>query len=139
MNERHKRLGEFVVSRGDASEMHETGEEAFDQIAIAVEMAIEVGGCEAIGSGRNHRFGASGFDSRHEVIGVVPLVGHDRLTEQILDQCRGMVDIGDLSGRENHPKRIAQRIDGHMQFGGQSATRAADLLTPRFFWAPAEC
>jgi hypothetical protein len=26
-----------------------------------------------------------------------------------------------------------------VQFGGQSATRAADFLTARFFWAPAEC
>lgn len=139
MNERHKRLGEFVVSRGDAPEMLETSEETLDQIAIAVEMAIEVARCEAIGPGWDHRFGASGFDPGHEVIGVVPLVGHDRLTGQILDQCRGMVDIGDLSSREDHPQWIAQRIDGHVQFGRQSTARAADLLTPRFFWAPAEC
>lgn len=138
MNERQKRLGEFVVSRGDAPEMLETGEEAFDQISIAIEMPVEGARRKPIGSGRNHRFGASRFDPGHEVIGVVPLVGHDRLTGQILDQCRGVVDIGDLSGRENHPQRIAQRVDGYMQFG-QPAARTADLLTPRFFWAPAEC
>jgi hypothetical protein len=42
MNERQEGLGEFVVTRGDASEMLETCEEALDQIASAVEMPIEV-------------------------------------------------------------------------------------------------
>jgi hypothetical protein len=44
-----------------------------------------------------------------------------------------------LPGRQNHPQRIAQGIDRHMQFGGQAAARSADFLTPCFFWAPAEC
>lgn len=139
MNERQKRFGEFVVSRGDASELLETSEEAFDQIAIAIEMPIELSRCTAIGSGRNHSLGARRCDPGDEVIGVVSLVGHNRLPGQILDQCRGVVDIGNLPGRENNPQRIAQRIDRHVQFGRQSATRAADLLAPRFFWAPAEC
>lgn len=139
MNERQERFGEFVVSRGDAPELLETGEEALDQIAIAVEMTIEVARRKPIGSGWNHCFGASRFDPGHEVIGVVSLVGDDCLTGQALDQCRGMVDIGDLPGRENHPQRIAQRIDHHVQLGRQSAARAADFLTPRFFWAPVEC
>lgn len=139
MNERQERLGEFVVSCGDASEMLESREETLDQIAIAVEMTIEVAGCKAIGSRRYHRSGTSRLDSGHEMIGVVPLVGDDHLTGQFLDQCCGVVDIRDLPGRENHPQRIAQCIDCHVQFGGQSAPRAADFLVPRFFWAPAEC
>jgi hypothetical protein len=44
-----------------------------------------------------------------------------------------------LSLRQNHAQRIAQRIHRNVQFGGQAAPRAADFLTPRFFWAPAEC
>lgn len=139
MNERQEGLGEFVVTRGDASEMLETCEEALDQIAGAVEMSVELARCEAIGSGRNYGFGASGLDSGHEMVGVVALVGHDGLARQILDQCRGTVDVGDLPGREDDAQWVAQRIDGNVQFGRQSAARAADFLTAGFFWAPAEC
>lgn len=71
MNERQERLGEFVVARGDASEMLESSEEALDQIASAVEMVVEFTRGEAIGSGWNHRFGASRFDRGHETVGVV--------------------------------------------------------------------
>jgi len=114
--------------------MLETCEEALDQIASTVEMPIEFAWCEAIGSGRNHSFGASGFDSGYEMIGVVALVGHHSLPRQIFDQCRGAVDIGDLSGREDNAQRIAQRIDGNVQFACQSAARAADFLIACFFW-----
>ena len=96
-------------------------------------MPIEVARREAIGPGRNHSFCARCFDLGHKMIGVVALVGHHGLTRQILDQCRGMVDIGDLSGRENDTQRIAQRVDGDMQFGRQSAARAADFLAAGFF------
>ncbi len=95
MKERQKRLGKFLVAGGDPSKMLETSEKTLDQIVIAVELAIEVAGCKAVGSGRDYRCGASGFDYGHDMIGVVPLVGHDRLSGQFLDQCRGVVDIGE--------------------------------------------
>lgn len=121
MNERQERLGEFVVTRGDASEMFETCKEALDQIASTVDMAIEFARCETIGSRRDHCLGASGLDLGHEVVGVVALVGHYGLTRQILDQRRGTVDVGDLPGREDDAQRVAQCIDGNVQFGRQSA------------------
>ena len=86
MNERQEGLGEFVVARGDASEMLETCKEALDQIASAVQMSVELARCQAIGSRRNHGFGASGFDLGDEMVGVVALVGHHGLPRQILDQ-----------------------------------------------------
>ena len=139
MNKRQERLGEFVVARGDASEMLEPCKEALDQIASAIEMPIELARCQAIGSGWNHRFCARRFDGGHEMVGIVALVGHHGLTGQIFDQCWGKVDIGNLPGREDDAQGIAQCVDGNVQFGRQSAARAADFLTTRFFWAPAEC
>ena len=133
MNKRQERLGEFVVARGDASEMLEPCKEALDQIASAIEMPIELARCQAIGSGWNHRFCARRFDGGHEMVGIVALVGHHGLTGQIFDQCWGKVDIGNLPGREDDAQGIAQCVDGNVQFGRQSAARAADLLTARFF------
>jgi len=72
MDEGEERLGEFVATCGDASEMFATSEEAFDQMACLVEIAIEIAWDKAIGAGRENCLGARGLDLRHEVIGVVP-------------------------------------------------------------------
>jgi hypothetical protein len=44
-----------------------------------------------------------------------------------------------LARREHHVDRIAERIDQNVDFGGQSAARAADRLLAVFFRAPALC
>ena len=134
MNKRQKGVGEFVVARGDASELLEACEETLDQIAGTIEVPIERARCQAIGSGGNHDHGTRGFDRVHEMVGVVALVRHHGLSWQILDQRRSAIDIGNLSGRKNDAQRIPQGIDSDVQFGGQSAARAADFLTARFFF-----
>jgi len=139
MNKRQKGLGEFVVSRGNTSELLETSKETLDQIALAVKMGIEMARGGAIGTRRYNGLGSRGLDLGDEVVGVVPFVGNHRLGRQLVDEIRGVLDIGDLPRRENHSLRIAQSIDRHMQLGGQTAARSTDFLTSRFFWAPAEC
>jgi len=124
---------------GNASELLETTEETFDQISIPIEMSIECTKCAAIGARRDNCLSPLRFDGCHEGIGVVALVGDDKASGLILDQRSSLVDVRDLSCRQNDAQRIAQRIDGHVQFGGQSASRPADFLTAGFFWAPAEC
>ena len=133
MNEGEERLGEFVVACGDESEMFETSEEAFDQIACLVEIAIKSPWGEAVGAGRDNRLGACSLNLRHEVIGVVPLVGNHGLSRQMFDQLGCVVDVGKLSCRQNYSQRIAQGVDRDMQLGAQSAPRATDFLTPGFF------
>lgn len=134
MNEGEERRGEFIVACGDASEVFETSEEAFDQITCPVEMVIERPWGKTIGAGRDNRLCASGLDRRHEVIGVVTLVGNHGLSRQMFDQLGGVIDVGNLSGRQNHPQRLAQGVDRDMQFGGQSAPqgfRTRRALLPR--------
>ena len=139
MDERQKRRGEFVVARGDASELLDATEETLDQIAIFVEMPIERARAEPIGAWRDHRLAALRRNRCDEGIRVVPLVGDDEACGLILDQRCGLVDIGDRSGREHDAHRIAQGVDGHMPFCRQPTPRTPDFLTARFFWAPEEC
>ena len=40
----------------------------------------------------------------------------------------------DHTSASAHPQRIAQGVDCDIQFGGQSAPRTPDFLTPGFFW-----
>jgi len=54
MNERQEGRGEFVVARGDASELLDATEETFDQVAIFVEMPIERAWTEPVGAWRDH-------------------------------------------------------------------------------------
>ena len=139
MDERQKRGSQFVVSSGDTPEMFDASEEALDQIAVFVELAIEVSLNQPIGTRRDNGLRTGRFDFRNEVIGIVALVGDDGLCWQVLDGLGRTVDVGNLSRRENDPQRIAQGIDYYVQLGRQSSPRTADFLTTGFFWAPAEC
>lgn len=139
MNKRQERRSELVVSGGNASELFETAEETLDQISIPVDMSVERAKGAAIGTWRDNRLSTLRFDGCHKGVGVVALVGDDKASRLVFDQRSGLVDVCDLSGRQNDAQRIAKRIDGNMQLGGQSASRPADFLTAGFFWAPAEC
>ena len=100
MNERQKGVGELVVAGGNASELLDTVEEAFDQIAALVDMPVERTGGEAMGSRRDDRLTALFRYRRHEGIRVVALVGHDKPGALILDQGTRLIDVGYLACRE---------------------------------------
>ena len=139
MNERQERLGEFVVARGDASELLDTTEETLDQISAFVDMPVERARVESVGARGNNHLTALCGNGLGEGIRIVALVGHDEFGGLILDQRGSLLDIGDLTCGKNDPQRIAQSIHGDMQLGSQSTPRPTDFLTARFFWAPAEC
>ena len=75
MDEGQKGDCQFVVSRGDTPEVLDASEEAFDQVAVFVEMAIEMALDESIGAGRDDGLGPRRLDDRNKVIGIVALVG----------------------------------------------------------------
>ena len=139
MNERQESVGKFVVASGDTSELLDTAEETLDQVAGLVDVPVERPRVETVGSWRDDRAAALRRDRFDEGIRIVALVGHNELGRLILDQCSRLFDVGHLTSGKNHPQRIAQGIHGDMQFGGQSAPRAADFLLTCFFWAPDEC
>jgi len=125
MNERQKGFCQFVVTRGDTPEMFDSRKEAFDQIAVSVEMVIETALGKTIGAWRNDSLRARRLDLGNEVVGVVALVPDDGLCREMLDGLGGKIDVGNLTGRENHPQGISQGVDHHVQFGRQSAPRTA--------------
>jgi len=121
MNERQKGRFQFVVARGDTPEVLEASEDAFDQVAVSVKMAIEAALGKSIGTRRNDGLCAGGLDLRNEMIGVVALVRDDGVRREVLDGLGCTVAVGNLTGRENHPQRITQGIHRDMQFGCQPA------------------
>lgn len=101
MDERQEGLGEFVVARGDASELLDAVEETVDQIAVLVDMPIERTRIDSVGARRNDGLAALCRDDFDEGIRVVALVGHDKVGRLIFDQSGSVRDIGDLACREN--------------------------------------
>lgn len=95
MNKRQEGYSEFVVSRGDAAE------ETLDQVVALVDMLVERTRVEPVGAWRDHRLAALRRNCFDEGIRIVTLVGHDEFGRLILNQCRGLLDIGDLVGRED--------------------------------------
>jgi len=47
--------GGFVIAGGNGSELFEFTEEVFDQMALLVEVAVEVGRCQSVWSRRDDR------------------------------------------------------------------------------------
>jgi hypothetical protein len=89
--------------------------------------------------GSRHRvyFGvAQVFD--HPLVGVVGLVGKQRVGRKLRQKRVGALEIMRLSGREMEAGRIAQRVYRSVDFRAQSAFTAARLLgLRRLFCAPA--
>ena len=72
-------------------------------------------------------------------VGIVSLVGKHGIWCEACNQGLGLGDVSVLAGGQNRPYGIPEGIYRRMDFGGQTAPRAAYCLCPAFFWAPAAC
>ena len=131
--------GQFVIAGGDGTEVLEQIEESFDEVAFAVEREIAGPLDLTVGLGRDDRNDSPLRESADERVGIVRLVGKQGIWLGVLDQQLGTSKIMGLAWREDQFDGIAQGIDEHVNFGGQSAARSADRLRAVFFRAPALC
>ena len=139
MQESHVVASKLFVTRGYAPKMFDACEEALDQIAVLVQMRIVDPEFLSVGTRRDDRLSTAGLDTLNQGIGVVALVGDDRIGLDIGDQVGGEVDIGDLTRTQDQSQRVAQGVHSGVDFGAQSASRAPDRLRAFFLAAPAEC
>jgi transposase len=102
-------------------------DEAFDQVALLVEVLVVRNGLLSRGFGRNDRVGTKGEISP-DPIGVVGAIGKHMLGGDAVDQGLGLRAVVDLTWREDQPERIAESVDGDMDFRAQPAARATDRL-----------
>ena len=133
MQEGRVALSKSFVSGGDAPKMFDPCEETLDQIAVLVQMRIVESEFLAIGTRRDDRLGTTGLDPLDQGIGVVALVGDNRIGPDVYNQIGGALDIGDLIRTQNQPQWIAQSVHCSVDFGAQSASRAPDRFRA-FFW-----
>ena len=131
---------EFVVARGDASEMLELVEEALDEIALAVDVGIDDAADPHVALAWDVRGRAARLDPLDDGAGKEATVGDDlRRERELFDQMRKGGLVGRLAGREQEAHRQAECIDDRVDLGAQSSTRTADGVIRAPFLPPAAC
>src|SRR5215211_8633596 len=133
--------GGFVVAGGNGPELLELGEEVLDQMPGLVEVFVKGARCLP-GIPRWDHGCLAGLGQRfeHPRVGIERLVGNERLGLKLREQGIRSSQIVLLTAGEMKAGRVAERIDGGVDFGAQPAARASDgLIRPPFLGAPALC
>lgn len=135
MNSSEEIASELVVSSGDAPEVFETAEAAFDDVSALVGPLAEGMEDDAVGFVGNHRLCAEVDDLGAQFVAIIAFVGkesfHSGGKRQHVGRSR---DVGVLAGGKMKDDGPAARIAQAMDFGRAAAARAADglILLPPF-------
>jgi hypothetical protein len=129
MNSGQEIPGELVVSGGDAAEVLEPAEAAFDDISAFVGAFVEAMDDDTVRFIGDDGLGAATNDFAAKVVAVIPFVGeeraHGRSERQNIGRYR---DIGILPWGQMQDNRPAERIAQRMDFCRAASARAADGL-----------
>src|SRR3954452_17356020 len=135
VNAGQETLRGLVVASGNGPELLELGKEVLDEVARLVEVFVEGPRCLAALARWDHRR-LAGFSERleHALVRIERFVGNERLGFKLWEQGIGSGQIMLLTAGEMKAGRIAERIDGGVNFGAQPSARAPDglILTPLF-------
>ena len=135
MNSGEEIARELVVSGGDAAEVLEPAEAAFDDVTPLVDALVEGMDDDTVGLVGDDRGCASFDDVGPQFVTVVAFVGDEGARGRRLRQhVRRGGDVGRLAGGKMKNDRPAAPIAQAMDFGRASAARAADglILLPPF-------
>jgi hypothetical protein len=127
--------GGLVITGGNRTELLELAEEVLNQVAGLVQIFVVVALHFPVGLGRNHRRFA-GLRQRFEYpfVGIVAFVGNNNRRFYSGQQRLRSFQITGLSGCQEKTDRIAEGIDGGVNFRAQPAPAASDrLVCPAFF------
>jgi len=133
-------LFEFVEARGEAAELLEMGEGAFDAVALSVEGAVEAALELTHGSRRDDGNDAAFVEMVEDGVGVVALVGEHRLRATVSEQRDGLGAVVGLAAAQHKAERQPERIGEQMDLGRQtSSTPPQSGIRSPFFRAAAAC
>ena len=93
MQESVETAGEFVVARGDATELLEPIEETFNQMARLVAMPVDWALIDSVAARRDIGNGVGSFDGFDQLIAVVAFVGRNSTRRNISNQRRPLRHI----------------------------------------------
>ena len=131
---------ELVVAGGDPTEVLELVEEALDEVAVPVELAVDDASDTDVALGGNVGSGAGGLDQCDDGAGEVATVGDDIAGKRhVFNERRQGCLVGGLAGRQQQADRQTPTVDDGVDLGAQSPTRAADGVIRAPLFPPAAC
>gem|GEM_PF-6794837 len=110
--------------------MFDTTEKAFDDVPGPIQHAAIATPDFPVRTQRDYGLCMRTADTLHKGVRIVAFVGNDRADAQMLNQFIRARNIGNLPFGGHQPQRAASVIDGQVQPGGQSTSRARAV---RFF------
>ncbi|KAF0226754.1 MAG: hypothetical protein FD175_2957 [Beijerinckiaceae bacterium] len=129
MNSSQEIPGELVISCGDAAEVLEPAEAAFDDVLAFVGALVEAVDDDTVGFVGDYGLGAATNDFATKVVAVISFVSEQRAhgwrERQNIGRRR---DIGILAWGQMQNDRPAERIAQRMDFCRAASARAADGL-----------
>jgi len=119
--------------------MLELAEESLDEVALAIDAAVDRAMHQALAGRRNVGRCTAGSDQIEKCICVISAIGDDMTAFEALEQMRCRAQIVGLASRQHEPHGQPILIDQGIDFGAQSATRTADGVIFAPFLPPAAC
>lgn len=120
----------LVVARGDAAPVLEFVEQAFDQVALAIGLAIIGDGSATAGGGGNDGIDAMEQQLLADRVCIVALVGNQRFDfglDEPEEREEGLPVMGFATG-EDEAERPAFAVAAGVNLGGEAAARTAQSL-----------
>lgn len=102
-------------------------------------MGIEGALDQTVTTRGNDRLNALGTQVREEGIGVVSLVGTERVRLQIIQQRQSLRAVAGLPAGETKPRQRSQTLNQGVDLGTQPAPASSEGLITLFLGAPAAC
>jgi len=129
VNGTKKRFCQLVIARGDRSILLELGKEILNQMPRFVQLLVVFTRVLAVALRRNHPAFALLLESlNHPLVRIISFVGSHRIGLNVFPQHIKSVKVIRLPRHQVEARGIAQRIDGRMNLGTQSAFAATNGL-----------
>ena len=127
---------QLVKTRKDSTKMLDFVDETFDQMAFTIQPMIIITRLMSILTRGNHDFCTAFHDQGDKILSAIAAIRDHMLKLGSVDQAGCLGDVMTLPSSQAQPQRIAQTIDGDVDFGAKSTPTAPQRLfslTPVFF------
>ena len=116
--------GKLVKAREDAAVLLDLVDEAFDQVALSIQMSVKVASLCSVLAGRNDRNSAHLLDLFNELVGVIASVSDYEVGFSAFDESRTLGHVMGLSSSEQEVQGIAQGIHAGVDLGAEATSAA---------------
>ena len=122
-------LGQFIVAGSDPAEVLQLGEEALDQVPLAVESSAEVRFRPTVGLWRDIGERAFAAERSPNAVGIIRLVcKHDCSGTNMVEQIVSRLPVVPLPSGQAQPDWESLPVDNRMDFSREPASGTTETI-----------